>query len=223
MTLKFSPFRACSNNFRSRKTSFIAFIIAFALAGAVSVLNCAQAPASYAQVRTDKPAVAIAPDLPNSGDISLNEIIARAGARHGVDPQLIHAVIWRESNYRNDVTSPRGAGGLMQLIPETARRFGCRNAHDREANVEAGTRLLRYLLTRFNGDVQLTLAGYNAGEGSVARYNGVPPFNETQQYVRAVIARYGRTQHPALVASNTEAREGEDMTRLARTETGGMN
>lgn len=212
MTFRFSTSRIRSYNYRSRKTSFIAFIIAFALAGAISVFNRAQAPDARAQAQEQT----IAPQLPSSGNLTLDEIIARAGARHGVDPELIHAVIWRESNYRNDVTSPRGASGLMQLIPATARRFGCRDMRDREANVEAGTRLLSYLLTRFDGDVRLALAGYNAGEGNVDRYNGVPPFNETRQYVRAVLARYGRTEHPVRAALDTEARSGGAMVQLAR-------
>ena len=78
----------------------------------------------------------------------------------------------------------------------TARRFGCTDPHNMTANVEAGTKYLSWLLKRFNGDVKLALAGYNAGEGAVAKYNGVPPYNETQNYVRKIVANYGKTFHP---------------------------
>ena len=126
----------------------------------------------------------------------LDRIITAAGSRHGVDPQLIHAVIWKESNYRRTALSPRGAQGLMQLTQDTARRFGCRNAGDPTANVEAGTRYLRKLLERFDGDVRLALAGYNAGEGSVDKHNGIPPYPETRNFVRQIVTRYGKTHHP---------------------------
>ncbi len=133
--------------------------------------------------------------MPASGDAELDRIIVTAGARHGVDPQLIHAVIWKESNYRRHARSSQGAHGLMQLMPETARRFGCRNTGDATANVEAGTRYLRTLLERFDGDVKLALAGYNAGEGSVDKYRGIPPYTETRNFVRQIVARYGKTHH----------------------------
>lgn len=131
-----------------------------------------------------------------SGSAALDNIIVTAGARHGVDPRLIHAVIWKESNYRTHARSSQGALGLMQLTAQTAARFGCRNASDPAANVEAGTRYLRALLERFNGDVSLALAGYNAGEGSVSKYRGIPPFPETQNFVRKIVTRYGKSHHP---------------------------
>lgn len=131
-----------------------------------------------------------------SGSIALDKIITTAGARHGVDPRLIHAVIWEESNYKQHALSPRGARGLMQLTAPTAARFGCRNASDPVANVEAGTRFLRSLLERFDGNVSLALAGYNAGEGSVSKYRGIPPFRETRNYVRKIVNRYGKYHHP---------------------------
>ena len=84
----------------------------------------------------------------------------------------------------------------MQLTAPTAARFGCRNASDPAANVEAGTRYLRALLERFNGDVSLALAGYNAGEGSVSKYRGIPPFPETRNFVRKIVNRYGKSYHP---------------------------
>jgi soluble lytic murein transglycosylase-like protein len=87
---------------------------------------------------------------------------------------------------------------MMQLMPDTARRFKCDDASNPEQNIEAGTKYLRWLLKRFDGDVVLALAGYNAGEGNVDKHNGVPPFNETQNYVRIITGRYGKTYHPTL-------------------------
>ncbi len=134
-------------------------------------------------------------DVPTSGDPDLDRIIFRAGGRHGIDPRFIHAVIWQESKYRPKALSHAGAQGLMQLMPATARRFGCTDPHDMASNVEAGTKYLSWLLKRFNGDVKLALAGYNAGEGAVDKYSGVPPYNETQNYVRKIVANYGKTFH----------------------------
>jgi soluble lytic murein transglycosylase-like protein len=137
-------------------------------------------------------------DVPTSGDHDLDLIIMHAGEREGVDPRLVHAVIWQESKYKNDAVSHVGAQGLMQLMPATAKRFGCENANDAESNVNAGVKYLRVLLKRFDGDVTLALAGYNAGEGNVDKYEGVPPFGETQNYVRVITGRYGKTYHPVL-------------------------
>ena len=137
-------------------------------------------------------------DIPTSGDPDLDRIIFRAGGRHGIDPRFIHAVIWQESKYQPKALSHAGAQGLMQLMPATARRFGCSDPHDIAKNVEAGTKYLSWLLKRFNGDVSLALAGYNAGEGAVDKYNGVPPYNETQNYVRKIVANYGKTIHPVV-------------------------
>jgi soluble lytic murein transglycosylase-like protein len=137
-------------------------------------------------------------DIPTSGDKNLDRIIFRVGEREGVDPRFIHAVIWQESKYEPTARSHAGAQGLMQLMPDTAKRFGCSHPEDPEDNVEAGTKYLSWLLKRFSGDVQLALAGYNAGEGNVNKYNGIPPFNETKNYVRIISERYGKTYHPVL-------------------------
>ena len=137
-------------------------------------------------------------DVPSSGDKELDLIIFRTGRDHGVDPRLLHAVIWQESKYKNAAVSHAGAQGLMQLMPATAARFKCENRSDAKANIEAGTKYLRWLLKRFNGDVTLALAGYNAGEGNVDKHAGVPPFDETQNYVRIITGRYGKNFHPTL-------------------------
>ena len=137
-------------------------------------------------------------DIPQSGDCDLDWIIFHAGQREGVDPRFIHAVIQQESKYDSDALSPAGARGLMQLMPGTAKRFDCNDANDKACNVGAGTKYLAWLLKRFNGDVTLALAGYNAGEGAVDKYHGVPPYPETLGYVTRIVSNYGKTYHPIL-------------------------
>ena len=132
-------------------------------------------------------------DIPVSGDCDLDWTIYRVGQEAGVDPRLIHAVIQQESGYKNEALSQAGAQGLMQLMPATAKRFGCDDPHDAAANIKAGTKYLAWLLKRFDGDVALALAAFNAGEGAVDKYDGVPPYNETQNYVRKIVANYGKT------------------------------
>jgi hypothetical protein len=144
-------------------------------------------------------------DIPVSGDCDLDWTIYRAGVKAGVDPRFIHAVIKQESRYKNKAVSHVGAQGLMQLMPATAKRFGNKDPYDSASNIEAGTKYLKWLLKRFNGDVKLALAGYNAGEGAVDKYDGIPPYNETQNYVKKIVANYGKTYHP--VVTPAEARQ----------------
>ena len=115
------------------------------------------------------------------------QLVAPLAHLHGVDPALVHAVIEVESNYQPSARSRKGAMGLMQLMPATARQYGVADAYEPGANLDAGIRHLRFLLDRF--DVRLALAAYNAGEATVRRYGGVPPFGETRSYVSRVLAR----------------------------------
>jgi soluble lytic murein transglycosylase-like protein len=116
--------------------------------------------------------------------------IVMAAARHNVDPNLVRAVVKVESNFNSNAVSRKGAMGLMQLMPATARSLNVRNPFDAEQNVDAGVRHLKHLLENYNGDVNLTLAAYNAGSGAVARSAGIPRFAETQNYVRRITNLY---------------------------------
>jgi soluble lytic murein transglycosylase-like protein len=120
----------------------------------------------------------------------VDQSIVMAAARHNVDPNLVRAVIRVESNFNSNAVSRKGAMGLMQLMPKTAHELKVKNPFDPQQNVDAGVRHLKYLLESYNGDVNLTLAAYNAGEGAVRRNRGVPHFAETQDYVRRITNIY---------------------------------
>jgi soluble lytic murein transglycosylase-like protein len=120
----------------------------------------------------------------------IDAAIAEAAARHNVDPSLVRAVIKVESNFNPNAVSRKGAMGLMQLMPQTARQLKVRNPFDPEQNVDAGVRHLKSLLESYGGDVNLTLAAYNAGSGAVARSSGIPRIAETQNYVRRITNLY---------------------------------
>lgn len=125
---------------------------------------------------------------------AIRGLVVDQADRHGLDPELILAVISAESGFRPRAVSPRMAAGLMQLMPDTARRFGVRDVFDAAENVAGGTRYLAWLLDHFGGDLSLALAGYNAGEGAVKKYGGIPPYAETIRYVRSVQEGYRRRQ-----------------------------
>src|SRR3984957_9403471 len=120
----------------------------------------------------------------------IDSAIEQAAARHNVDPNLVRAVVKVESNFNPNAVSRKGAMGLMQLMPSTARQLKVKNPFDPEQNVDAGVRQLKQLLESYGGDIKLTLAAYNAGAGAVARSSGVPHFAETQNYVRRITNLY---------------------------------
>ncbi|HXK12383.1 MAG TPA: lytic transglycosylase domain-containing protein [Vicinamibacteria bacterium] len=126
--------------------------------------------------------------VPAGGD--LRELVAAAARRHGLDPELVRAVVAVESAFRPEAVSPKGAQGLMQLMPRTAESLGVGNAFDPAQNLDGGARLLGQLLTEYGGDITRALAAYNAGEGAVRRHGGVPPYRETRAYVKKVLERY---------------------------------
>ena len=118
----------------------------------------------------------------------LAELVRTLAPRYGLKPELVLAVVRAESNFDPTARSPKNAQGLMQLVPETAARFGVKDVWDPEENLRGGMSYLRWLLDYFEGDIRLALAGYNAGEGAVLRYGGVPPFDETEDYVERITA-----------------------------------
>lgn len=137
-----------------------------------------------------------------TGNILHDSFIVESSRRYAIDPLLIYAQMHQESTFKINATSPKGASGLMQLMPATARRFGVTKIYDPKQNIDAGVRYMRWLLDTFNGDVVLALAGYNAGEGAVMKYGwNVPPYRETQEYVRRITARYNAISDPRFVHS----------------------
>jgi soluble lytic murein transglycosylase-like protein len=159
------------------------------------------------------PSPAIGTDSRLLHNVDVNQVVEQTARAHEVDPLLVHSVIKAESNYNPAAVSPKGAMGLMQLMPDTARRFGAMNTFDVRQNIEAGVKYLRYLQNMF-GKNQLALAAYNAGEGAVLRYGNVPPYRETENYVYKVGKFYGeavrknRTE-PSAAGSNQVAAAGQ--------------
>ena len=127
-----------------------------------------------------------------TSQIPFGDLIHEKATKYDVDPALVAAVIEQESSFRTRAVSPKGARGLMQLMPRTGRWMGAKNLHDPEQNVDAGVKYLKYLEKRFNGDLNKTVAAYNAGEGTVKRFGRIPPYNETRTYVKKVMSNYER-------------------------------
>jgi soluble lytic murein transglycosylase-like protein len=124
-------------------------------------------------------------------DTAYAGLITAAAEAHGVDPILVQALIQVESNYKPRARSSKGAMGLMQLMPSTAREYNVRNAYDPKANINAGVQKLKALLEKWEGNIALALASYNAGEGAVIKFNGIPPYRETQKYVSKILSIAG--------------------------------
>ncbi len=142
-------------------------------------------PAESSFTGHSRPAVEIGRD-------GVEKIVREAADRHSVDPALVRAVIETESNWNPKAWSHKGAGGLMQLIPTTAQRYGASDVFNPQQNIDAGVKHLKWLLERYNGNLDLALAAYNAGEGAVDRAHGVPAFRETRNYVQKVQNAYFR-------------------------------
>lgn len=136
---------------------------------------------------------------------SFDSIIRQAAQTHGVSEGLIKAVMHTESGFNSNARSPVGAQGLMQLMPATARRFNVSNSFDPQQNIFGGAKYLSWLIKRFNGNTNLALAAYNAGEGNVDKYGGIPPFRETQDYVRRVTSRYNNLYSTGLSIANSSS------------------
>lgn len=135
-----------------------------------------------------------------TGDDRIDSYIEDSCRRYNIDPLLIYSQMHQESSFKLRAMSNKGARGLMQLMPATAVRFGVRDIYDPRQNIDAGVRYMRWLLDTFNQDLELALAGYNAGEGAVMKYgNQIPPYKETREYVRRITARYASVSDPRYV------------------------
>jgi soluble lytic murein transglycosylase-like protein len=143
----------------------------------------------------------------SNASANINDIVALKAAENSVDEKLVHAVIKAESAYNPRAISPVGAAGLMQLMPDTAKRFGVVDRYDPEQNISGGTKYLRFLLDTF-GDVKLAVAAYNAGENAVIKYgNKVPPYPETQNYVNKVLENYNDKSDKQAVVDNKQPKK----------------
>lgn len=132
-----------------------------------------------------------------TGSTQIDNYLIDSGTRNGIDPLLLYSIMHQESSFKSYATSPKGARGLMQLMPGTAIRYGVTNIFDPRQNIEGGARYVRFLLDLFDGNINLTLAGYNAGEGAVQKYGWqIPPYSETQEYVRRISRRYSLLRDP---------------------------
>jgi hypothetical protein len=153
-----------------------------------------------------------------TGDATVDTLIVESGTRNGVDPVLLYAIMHQESTFKRRAISPKGARGLMQLMPGTAARYGVTNIFDPRQNIEGGARYMRFLLDTFDGDVDLALAGYNAGEGAVMKFGyRVPPYSETREYVRRIGARYALMRDP-LTAQRANRLSGQQLAAMQNKE-----
>jgi membrane-bound lytic murein transglycosylase MltF len=187
------------------------------------VLAASPARAADPGPTVDRKAIVVRPD-PRTGKLVrtvvgptapkpvISEIVEQAAKAHDVDPLLIHSVIKVESNYNPNAISPKGAEGLMQLIPSTAKMLGVRDSFDPEQNIEAGVKYLKYLQSIYKDD-RLALAAYNAGPGAVskyaAKYKDIPPYRETQNYVNQVGKHYSSAKSAAAAKKQVEAQTSE--------------
>jgi len=188
------------------------FIAGLALAAAAMAAGAEDFPArATSVVRSDRRTgrlvrAVVAPAAPSraASGKPVPDLVKRTAEVHQLDPLLVHSVIEAESDYNPYALSPKGAQGLMQLMPSTARRFGVADTFNIAENIEGGVRYLKYLMDMF-GDERLAVAAYNAGEQAVMRYHGVPPYPETQNYVRTVSASYASAKSAA--AAQTAPKE----------------
>src|SRR5437016_5765796 len=149
-----------------------------------------------------------------TGNSRIDEYLVDSANRNGVDPLLLYSIMHQESSFKLRAVSPKGARGLMQLMPGTAARYGVTNVFEPRQNIEGGARYMRFMLDLFDGDLELALAGYNAGEGAVMKYDyRIPPYSETQEYVRRISRRYALMRDP-LSAQSANALTREQLVSM---------
>jgi len=181
------------------------------------VKKTAQVTAKAQPLKISRVSMAMERSMGNftTGDSKIDSYILDSSKRYNIDPLLIYAQMHQESSFKLKALSYKGASGLMQLMPATARRLGVTDIYNPKQNIEGGIKYMRMLLDMFGGDVALALAGYNAGEGAVMKYGyQIPPYRETQEYVRRITGRYNQIINPnfaktALKVSNTQAEKLE--------------
>lgn len=155
-----------------------------------------------------------------TGDLLVDSFIVDSCKRYNIDPLLIYAQMHQESAFKKRARSYKGASGLMQLMPATARRFGVTKIYDPKQNINAGVRYMRWLLNKFNGDVVLALAGYNAGEGAVMKYGyNVPPYRETREYVRRITKRYKSISNGTYLSRNVKKADKKQVAEIKKEKT----
>ncbi|OES43922.1 lytic transglycosylase domain-containing protein [Domibacillus iocasae] len=179
-TGKTSPFSSSTST-----SNVFGSILQQALMQGLEIVQSGTSPAAQPALYTKAGA-----DLLSAPKTDYDDIITRAAEQYNVPKKLIQSVIKQESNFNPSAVSYAGATGLMQLMPGTASYLGVTDSTDPEQNVFGGTKYLRQMLDMFNGDISLALAAYNAGPGNVKKYDGIPPFNETQNYVKKVTGYY---------------------------------
>jgi soluble lytic murein transglycosylase-like protein len=136
------------------------------------------------------------PQIQIRGRPEIEILVKKLAPQYAIDPQLVMALISVESGFNSKAVSPKNAQGLMQLIPETAERFGVQQVFNPVENIKGGLAYLRWLMAFFEGEVKLVLAAYNAGEKAVERYQGIPPYEETRNYVSRITSMYKKVKHP---------------------------
>jgi soluble lytic murein transglycosylase-like protein len=136
--------------------------------------------------------------------LEIEKLIREISEQHGIDPELVKAVVKTESNFNPRAISHKGAHGLMQLVPDTAKRFGVANVWDPKQNIEGGVKFLKFLMSMFPDNLPYVLAAYNSGENAVLKYRGVPPYPETQAYVRKITQTYNKKGNLLIASNQTE-------------------